>query len=236
MDVCILAYLAGAIDSDGCVSIKRSTYHQRIRRDAHNPVFSERIMLKQVTPDIPMLLKETFGGMCRFEEGGSKNSKPLYSYEAKDRLAANACQLMLPFLRVKRKQAELVLQLRESKRGKYKQESYWFFQDSPDWDRMELITPSEATRMLGYRNNRSVFQAIRKRSLIAMNAHNSGVETPRIPRLLVERILANGGPHATPIKLVLWQENLWQQIKELNKIGISGTEVYFRAIHRTLAE
>ena len=57
-----LAYLAGAIDSDGTVGVKRSTYAQRVRGDAGQAVFSERIALRQVTPEIVNRLRETFGG------------------------------------------------------------------------------------------------------------------------------------------------------------------------------
>ena len=60
-----LAYLAGAMDSDGCISVKRSTYAMRVRGDAGTPVFSERVIFKQVTPEIPTLLKELFGGSLR---------------------------------------------------------------------------------------------------------------------------------------------------------------------------
>jgi hypothetical protein len=51
-----LAYLAGAI------GIKRSTYAMRVRGDAGAPTFSERVALRQVTPEIPTMLKAHFGG------------------------------------------------------------------------------------------------------------------------------------------------------------------------------
>jgi hypothetical protein len=41
--VALFAYLAGAMDSDGCISVKRSTYAMRVRGDAAAPIFSERV-------------------------------------------------------------------------------------------------------------------------------------------------------------------------------------------------
>ena len=111
----ILAYLAGAMDSDGYLTIRRSSYHMRVRKDAHNYTYSERIGLKQVTPDIPRLLQSTFGGHVSRNRGGSPNSRPLWAFQATDVIAASACRRLLPFLRVKRRQAELNLELRESK-------------------------------------------------------------------------------------------------------------------------
>lgn len=234
-DNTVLSYLAGAMDSDGSFGIKRSTYHMRVRKDANNPVFSERVMLKQVTPEIPRLLQETFGGTVRMEKARTENGKPLYSYECKDRQAAAACALLLPFLLVKRKQAETLLELRETKGGKYKQAAYWFVREFPNWRDMELITSSETAALLGYTNGGSVSQAIRNGSLVATGERSGWSEVPRIPRLLVERIVDAGGPRCSPPELIAWQESLCERVRELNKIGINGTEIYRRDGHHTPA-
>lgn len=223
----IYAYLAGAIDSDGSITMKRSTYHMRVRKDAKNPVYSERILLKQVTPDIPEFLQETFGGSLRTTKGQTPNSKPLYSFECRDLQAAALCRQLLPYLRVKRKQAEINLELRESKKGKYKQASYWFKIKHPNWRNMELVTTEEASNLLGYANIYSVSQAVRSKTLLAIPGKR-GQHMPRIPRKLIEYILDIGGTSVRPPELVNWQESLYQSIRELNKIGISGTKIYRR--------
>lgn len=115
-DTNLLAYLAGAIDSDGCISVKRSTYAMRVRGDAGAAVYSERVMLKQVTPQIPTLLKETFGGSFRIDKKPSaKRGRDLYSWQVTDRQAAECLRALLPFLRIKREQALNCLALREIK-------------------------------------------------------------------------------------------------------------------------
>ena len=110
----LAAYLAGAMDSDGSIGIRRSTYAARhgVGRQA---TYSERICLKQVTPDIPELLKATFGGSLMTQRPSTANGRPLHYWEATNRVAADALVAMLPFLRIKRVQAENCLALRASK-------------------------------------------------------------------------------------------------------------------------
>jgi hypothetical protein len=225
MDTITLAYLAGAIDSDGSISIKKSTYHKRVRKDATNPVYSERVMLKQVTPDIPQLLQKTFGGSCVITKCYSDNSKDLWSFNCTDKIAAHLCNQLLPYLRIKRRQAELALELRETKDSKYEQLAYWFNLEYPNWQQMELITTTEATTILGYTNSASVHQAIRNGTLLAINKRKFRQQANRIPRLLVEQLAANG-PRVRPPQLIEWRERLYQEVHELNKIGINGTPIY----------
>jgi hypothetical protein len=111
----LLAYLAGAMDSDGSIGIRRSTYSMRVSGDSRQPAYSERICLKQVTPQIPELLKETFGGSLMMQKPSAAKGRPLYYWEATNAVAAKAIVLMLPYLRIKRAQAENCLALRASK-------------------------------------------------------------------------------------------------------------------------
>jgi hypothetical protein len=115
MKVEILAYLAGAIDSDGTIGIKRSTYAMRVRKDAGAPVFSERVALRQVTPHIPKLLRATFGGSIYITKPSAAKGRPLWSWAATDLRALACLTALMPFLRVKRKQAMNCLALRKAK-------------------------------------------------------------------------------------------------------------------------
>ena len=113
--VALFAYLAGAIDSDGCISVKRSTYAMRVRGDAGAPVFSERVMLKHVTPEVPTLLQDTFGGSLRVDAPSTPNGRNLYAWQVTDLRAVECLKAILPYLRVKRSQAENCLTLRRLK-------------------------------------------------------------------------------------------------------------------------
>lgn len=222
----VLSYLAGAMDADGCFSIKVSTYHMRKRLDAHNPVFSEILHLKQVTPQVPALLKETFGGHTRLCKGQTPNSKPLWSWSCTDAIAARAAKALLPFLHIKKRQAEIIIELRKSKRPVYRRVSYWFQIDEPNWQSTEMLTSDEVMRLLGYTSVRQVHQAYRNGTLLGLPGRaNSG--KPRFPKCLVKRLAAKN-PKTRPNELIAWRTRLAGEIRELNKIGLHGTPVYYR--------
>ena len=110
-----LAYCAGIIDADGTIGIKRSTYAMRVRGDAGAPVFSERICVKQVTSEAVDLLKSLFGGRRGIDNPSAKRGKPLHVWQVTDRQAVVCLRAILPYLRIKRAQAENCLALREVK-------------------------------------------------------------------------------------------------------------------------
>lgn len=114
-DELTLAYLAGCLDSDGYFTIKRSTYHVRVRGDARVPTFSERIGLKQVTPVVADLLKSTFGGTRAIEKPPALKGKPLHIWQVTDKQAFLVAETLLPHLRIKKEQASLILDLRQLK-------------------------------------------------------------------------------------------------------------------------
>lgn len=240
-DTLTLAYLAGAMDCDGWFTIKRSTYHRRVRGDATNDLYSEVAGLKQVTPEIPDLLRATFGGFRFSEKGYTANSKPLHGWRGSDKVAARVCTELLPYLRVKRRQAECLVELRETKTGRYWQVSYWFAREFPNWQEMELVTTAEAASMLGYKHAASAAQAISNGTLLALPGRQYGGHiTPRIPKLLVERVKdvvgKDGRARIQAPELIAWKERLWQEVRELNKPGIDGTPTYHRTGPYAFAE
>ena len=110
-----LAYLAGAIDSDGTIGVKRSTYAQRVVGDAGQAVFSERIALRQVTPEIVDLLRSTFGGSVYMTKPSTERGRPLHTWAVTDLQALHCAKALLPFLTVKHAQATNLLELRALK-------------------------------------------------------------------------------------------------------------------------
>lgn len=100
-----IAYLAGAIDSDGYIGMRK----------IKGPVYIERIGLKQVTPQIPLLLQEVFGGTVCTEAPSLPNGKLMHSWEVSHRKAAQAAAILLPHLRIKTEQARTLIELRQSK-------------------------------------------------------------------------------------------------------------------------
>lgn len=223
MNTHVLAYLAGAMDSDGYFSIKRSTYHMRVRGDAVNPVYSEDTGLRQVTPHIPELLKEHFGGYLSVERPSTTNGKPLHSWRATAANAARCAEALLPYLRIKRRQAELMLELRESRKPGYGKAAYWFALEHPEWREMEMATNTEALAILGHTHRASLGQALSNGSILALPYDYSGRERGRFPRPMLEALAAirgkDGRARNMPPQLVAWRERLWQEVRELNRIG-----------------
>ena len=110
-----LAYLAGAIDSDGTIGIKRSTYAMRVLGTARAPFYSERVALRQVSAIVPEMLKARFGGSLYITKSSAKNGRPLYSWAATDLRALECLKALLPYLQIKRPQAVNCLELRKVK-------------------------------------------------------------------------------------------------------------------------
>lgn len=109
------AYLAGVIDSDGYIGIKRSTYAMRVTKDAKAAVYSERICVKQVEPHAVRLLHSLFGGTLGITKPSAAKGRHLHYWQCTDMRAAVCLKSLLPFLRIKRAQAENALNLRTLK-------------------------------------------------------------------------------------------------------------------------
>lgn len=117
-----LAYLAGIIDADGTIGIKKNSYSMRIVKDSGQATYSERIHIRQVERPALELLAATFGGNIGTEDPHAKRGKPLYRWGQTDAKAVATLKALLPYLRIKRHQAENCIQLRiikeESKRAR----------------------------------------------------------------------------------------------------------------------
>jgi hypothetical protein len=219
-----MPYLAGAIDSDGSIGIKRHSYRMRVTGDAANPCYSERICLKQVTPQIPHMLKDAFGGMIGKNKAQSENGKPLWSWQCTDRQAARACEQLVPFLQVKKRQAQLCLDLRASKSGPMLTLAYWYAKDHPDWEKYETISSKEVLEISRYRQLATVHQAMRNGSLLALPRARRGKVRfckPMIEWYMSIRAAAKGSTgYKRPAQLIAYRDSLYQECRELNRIGI----------------
>jgi hypothetical protein len=76
----VLAYLAGVLDSDGTIGIKRNTYSMRVVKDSIAPTYSERIHIRQVERPALELFAATFGGNIGVNDPSAKNGRPLFRW------------------------------------------------------------------------------------------------------------------------------------------------------------
>jgi len=221
----ILAYLAGAVDSDGSIGIRKSTYATR-HNTAWNPTYAARISLHQVTPQIPELLKETFDGSITKTKPSTENGKPLLAWNLEHKKAVVAAQSLLPFLRVKRRQAQIILELQLTRGEHYKRLAYWYKQENPEWENSELITFIEAAHVLNT-DPSIIRQAVSNGSIpsITLERPQFARNEPRIPKNFLTlykqhqyRSIDNRG-RGRPLQLIQWREKLWLECRELNRIG-----------------
>ena len=111
----LLAYAAGVIDSDGSIGIRLDTHAMRVRKVKTGPIFKERVTLKQIEPQAVDLLHEAFGGSRFISAPPNERAQPLHSLQIVDRMASTFLAAIAPYLLIKRRQAELCIELRRLK-------------------------------------------------------------------------------------------------------------------------
>ena len=115
-----ISYLAGLVDGEGYVGIKKDLTSVR-NKHSKSPLYHERIQIRMSDENAIKLFKETFGGNYYFEKEKANNpltKKRMYCYQISDLSAAKTLKLLLPYLRIKKKQAQICLKLYKNKRTK----------------------------------------------------------------------------------------------------------------------
>ena len=107
-----LAYLAGVLDSDGTIGVKKSTYAVRVTKDSKQPTYSERLSVRQVAPQAVDLFRDLFGGSRYLTKSSAKRGKSLQTWAATDLRAATVLRSLRPHIRIKALQADNALSLR----------------------------------------------------------------------------------------------------------------------------
>ena len=104
------AYLAGSIDSDGFISIGRSTKKVG-EKYAHGPTYyNVKIGFTSTDPIVPNLFRETFGGSLYTHQPKNPTHKVWHNWQAHGSVAGVAIKALLPHLRTKIKQGQLALE------------------------------------------------------------------------------------------------------------------------------
>lgn len=111
-----LAYAAGMIDGDGCVSVNKSSYIQK----GGGRSYMITVRVSQKLPEIPEWFASKFGGKVRIMGKGKTAINglgktvffpPLYSWELTCNNAANFLEAILPFLLVKKERSGVAIKL-----------------------------------------------------------------------------------------------------------------------------
>lgn len=93
----VLAYLAGIIDGEGCISL----HERKDRRSCHG-----QIQVQMSNPQAVNLLRDLFGGnFGLWQRPNRPEHADQYKWAATGKRAAVVCETLLPYLRVKKAQA-----------------------------------------------------------------------------------------------------------------------------------
>jgi len=105
-----IAYIAGLIDGEGYIGIKKDKGYKCQKRQT--PGFHARLQIRMVDESAIKFIAESLGGWYYKEKPSCANGRPLYCYQASDKNAAEIIRTVRPYLRVKRLSADTVLEFR----------------------------------------------------------------------------------------------------------------------------
>jgi hypothetical protein len=107
-----IAYIAGLVDGEAYIGIKKdgSLTNGRVNLGYH-----ERIQIRMVDEEAIKFIAKSLGGNYYKEKPSVANGRPLYCYQASDKIACAIITNLLPYLRIKKRVANKVLELRKLK-------------------------------------------------------------------------------------------------------------------------
>jgi hypothetical protein len=107
-----LSYMAGVLDSDGHIGVHVNWYKVRSMGDAKQPTYQPRCSVKQLDPEAIELFHQTFGGHCYVDSNNTRGSaRPINVWQVHSAACRSILEALRPFLRIKTRQADLVLEL-----------------------------------------------------------------------------------------------------------------------------
>jgi hypothetical protein len=107
----LYAYLAGAIDISGHILIERGQGYRRHLDGRQMPYYRATIKLSDASPVLPDLLQATFPARRLQYDAKNRRQAVWYMWEAVNSTAHEPLARLFPYLRLKRRQAELALTL-----------------------------------------------------------------------------------------------------------------------------
>ena len=112
-----MAYAAGIMDGEGCLTIKQRSASQQTG-SALSTSYSGEVTVEMTDETTIRFLHELFGvGSIRSRQRVAQN-KPVYVWRVTDAAARKVCWDILPYLRIKQRQAELIITLPVWPQGK----------------------------------------------------------------------------------------------------------------------
>jgi len=108
------AYMAGILDGEGSIIIAK--IKPAIRRRTINPQYKLIVAASNTCLSLLEWIQENFGGEIRLRPCSSLGTKPVWQWRILHQRAADFLQQVLPYLKIKDKQAEEAIKFQEFKR------------------------------------------------------------------------------------------------------------------------
>lgn len=107
----LVAYCAGIMDADGHIGIHVNWY--RVGRDARQPSYQPRVQVKQVDADAVDLFRALFAGHRYLDSSAvhKGSGRPTWVWQVHSAACRPVLEALRPYLRIKDRQADLVLEL-----------------------------------------------------------------------------------------------------------------------------
>lgn len=109
-----MPYMAGVMDSDGHIGVHVNWYKVRSGKwaDSKQPTYQPRCSVKQLDPEAIELFVATFGGHSYVDTSNVRGSRrPINVWQVHSAACRPILEALRPFLRIKARQADLVLEL-----------------------------------------------------------------------------------------------------------------------------
>src|SRR5215469_13265102 len=105
-----IAYAAGLFDGEGSITIGR-----RKTKGARKPTYFVEILMGNTSLSVLEWMKQKFGGRITHNGGNrhNENHRQAWRWMASTRQAGRVLRLLLPFLKIKEKQAKLAISFQE---------------------------------------------------------------------------------------------------------------------------
>ena len=107
----VLAYMAGIIDGEGCILIGRKSQGK-----GKSPRLTLIVNIVNTNEWLIQWIKMQFGGNIRNRFPPNPNAKMIWTWRVESKKAMELLKLVLPYLQIKRPQAELAIQFQSRKR------------------------------------------------------------------------------------------------------------------------
>lgn len=111
----VLAYAAGFIDGEGSIGIARANPRKGWHSRGTTPRYEAHVTVVNTVREPMEWLYQEFGGHLRNKKPGKEGWKPQYCWVISNRRAVSVLRELLPYLKVKRSQADLLIAFMDGK-------------------------------------------------------------------------------------------------------------------------